>query len=89
MKKILWLSRHSLTADQLSDLKRIYKEIEIVHVAETISDFSKISDKIAQADVLAVALPIDLQAQLLKIVGDKPVIVSRALVLAAFKGIEF
>lgn len=32
MTKILWLSRHTMTETQLTDLERIYGKVEIKHL---------------------------------------------------------
>lgn len=62
MKKILWVSRHILTDEQLNDLKRIYGEFELETLDETITNIDHIL--LHDADVYAVVLPIDLIAEL-------------------------
>lgn len=62
MKKILWVSRHFLTDEQLCDLKRIYGEIEIETLDETITNIDRVLAY--DADVYAVVLPVDLIAEL-------------------------
>ena len=72
MMKILWVSRHDMTFEQITDLKRIYGEdIEIEKLDETIKDIHIIANR--DADVYAVVLPIDLAAELLTLT-NKPVI---------------
>ena len=57
MTKLLWLSRHTMTEAQLSDLKRIYGEIEIKHFDQTVSSWRDVVEAGNDCDVLAVVLP--------------------------------
>ncbi len=63
MKKVLWISRHEMTTEQLDDLKRIYGEISITKVDKTIADVKEI-EKYKDYDVIAVVLPINIIAEL-------------------------
>ena len=77
MKKILWISRHEMTIEQLDDLKRIYGEISITKVDKTIADVKEI-EKYKDYDVIAVVLPINIIAELVSkklnvcLIGVKP-----------------
>lgn len=51
--KILWLSRHQLTAEQLADLKRIYGEISIKSFDQTVSSWKDVVEVGKDCDVLA------------------------------------
>lgn len=73
MKKILWLSKHDLTNDQIEDLKKIYGNIEITKVDMTVNDGKTVVEIGRNFDILAVVLPIHIQEQLLKLT-NKPVI---------------
>ena len=61
--RILWISRHEMTVEQLDDLKRIYGEISITKVDKTISDAKEI-EQFKGFDVIAVVLPINIIAEL-------------------------
>lgn len=64
-KKILWLSRHDMTEEQVSDLKRIYgDDTEVTKVDKTIKTADDILDGTDAFDIFAVVLPIDLIADL-------------------------
>ena len=64
VKRILWFSRHNMTDAQISDLKRIFGEIEIHHVSANASSFRDVLDAGKDDDVLAVVLPPALLADL-------------------------
>lgn len=58
MKKILWLSRHTMTPEQLADLVNIYgSDIEIVQYAESVKDAAEVMQIGADCAVFAVVLP--------------------------------
>lgn len=78
MKKILWFSRHNLTNDQKEDLQNLFGDIEILQVNKTISHAIELKNEIDQYDVIAVVLPIGLQAELLSICKDKPVLICKS-----------
>lgn len=60
--KILWVSRHTMTSEQLEDLHRIYGDFEISQLDKTIKDVKEILE--IQADVYAVVLPMNLLIKL-------------------------
>ena len=62
IKKILWVSRHTMTNEQRDDLDRIYTKCEIIQFDETINDVTVLLE--FNADVYAVVLPLDLVAHL-------------------------
>lgn len=75
MTKILWLSRHMLTDEQVADLKRIYGEIEIKHFSESVNSWKDVVSVGADCDVLAVVLPPTILADLVNPHNNsKPVI---------------
>lgn len=77
--KILWLSRYALTVDQMNDLKRIYGEVNIKHVSKQVSNWKEVVELGEDCSVLAVALPQNLLAELIKPKNNtKPVIRSNA-----------
>lgn len=77
MKKVLWISRHCMTKEQIDDLKRIIgEEIDIIPWKETLHNVSEIKPLIEEADLIAAVLPLGLLAELLKISGGKMVLQS-------------
>ena len=73
MKKVLWFSRHEMTADQLSALGN---NVEIMQIDKTINSAFELKDEIEQCDIIAIVAPINLQQQFIKLAGDKPVIMA-------------
>lgn len=76
-KKILWLSRHDMTKEQMADLKRIYGDVEVEKLDKTIKTADDILDTADGFDVLAVVLPIDLIAELFA-KTDKEIITAKS-----------
>lgn len=76
MKKVLWFSRHEMNEAQKNELVKVFGEIQINQVNKTITSAKEIEKEIKNADVVALVAPIDIQQQVLKIAGDKPVITS-------------
>ena len=69
-KKVLWFSRHTMTPEQRAALG----ECEITQISKSITSAYELKEDIDNADVIAIVAPINLQAQFLKLAGDKPVI---------------
>ena len=67
-KKVLWFSRHKMTEPQLA--------VEIVQIDRSIESASELQEEINDCDIIAIVAPIGLQAQFLRVAGDKPVIVA-------------
>lgn len=65
--KILWLSRHSATEEQVADLNRIFRGVEIVQVNKTVSNAQEVADIFNEvgADEMVVVLPPNILADLL------------------------
>ena len=79
MKKVLWISRHCMTVEQLEDLKCITgEEVEIIPWKDTVYCMSEIEPFVQRADIIAAVLPLELLAKLLEISGEKKVIQSVA-----------
>ena len=56
--RVLWFSRHTMTQDQLDDLRRIYGEdIEVKQVSSTAVNYKDILTVGDDCDILAVVLP--------------------------------
>lgn len=71
-KKVLWFSRHKMTEPQLAALGNV----EIVQIDRSIESASELQEEINDCDIIAIVAPIGLQAQFLRVAGDKPVIVA-------------
>lgn len=74
MKKVMWFSRHEMSAEQSADLVRIFGEIEVTQINKTINTGFDLKDEIEASDVIAIVAPINIQEQILRIAKDKPVI---------------
>ena len=76
MNKVLWLSRHAMTDDQLADLRRIYgADVEIQQYADSVKNASEVVEIASDCDVLAVVLPPNILADLVNPrVNQKPVV---------------
>lgn len=75
MKKVLWFSRHELSAEQLVDLERIFGKVAVTMVNKTITKAAEIRSDIEAADVVAIVAPLPLQQEFLHLAGpDRPVI---------------
>lgn len=74
MKKVLWFSRHELSAQQLADLERIFGSVEVNQVNRTITKAAEILGDIEAADVIAIVAPLPLQQEFLQLAGQRPVI---------------
>lgn len=74
--KILWLSRHNMTNEQITDLKRIYgDDIEIKHHTDTVNSWKDVVEVGSDCNVLAVVLPPAILADLVNPRNNmKPVI---------------
>lgn len=88
MKKVLWLSRHDMTSEQLAALGDVevtkfnVGNLPNVHVpfsgyvdnSEELTELPPFKVLLQDFDVLAVVLPINLEAQVLGVAGDRPMI---------------
>ncbi len=76
MTKILWFSRHQMTVDQLSDLRRIYGDVDIKQTSASVTSAREVAELGHDCDVLAVVLPPSLLADLVnpRVSQGKPVI---------------
>jgi hypothetical protein len=65
--RILRLTRHPASSEQLTELSRIYGEVEVVEVSETVPHVERIKELTAQhnANVLEAVLPLSMMAQCL------------------------
>ena len=61
-----------MTKDQLQALGNV----EIMQIDKSIQTAFELQEEINQCDIIAIVAPINLQAQFLKLAGDKPVILA-------------
>ncbi|MCC8098980.1 MAG: hypothetical protein LIO78_02805 [Clostridiales bacterium] len=74
-KTVLWISRHTMTPDQLADLERIMGgPVRLLVWADTVSSMEELRPLLEQADAVAAVLPLEKLAQLLEMAGEKPVL---------------
>ena len=87
--KVLWLSRHTMTDEQVADLKRIYgADVELKSSDMTVSGWRDVVSAGADCDVLAVVLPPAILADLTNPRNNtKPVIRAKANRVATGKTI--
>lgn len=72
MKKVLWISRHQMTEDQIADLKRaLQDDIDITAYTETVKSIVPLLNYIDDADVICAVLPVSLLAEVKAAVGEK------------------
>ena len=74
MKKVLWVSRHEMTAEQRADLDRVMGGAELLPWKETVTDVAQLLPLLEQADAVAAVLPPELLAKLLTLACNKPVL---------------
>ena len=71
-KKVLWFSRHEMTADQRAALGNC----KVTQINRSIQNAYELEKEIQENDIIAIVAPINLQQQFLKIAGEKPVIMA-------------
>ena len=76
--KILWFSRHNMTPIQYDDLCKIYDcNVEIKQVNRTIKQAYELMKDMDDCDAAAVVMPLNLQEQMLSMLDDKPMLISK------------
>ena len=77
MKTVLWISRHSMTPEQLADLERIMGGPVCLRLwRNTVADIADLAPAMREADAVAAVLPPELLADLLRLAGCKPVFIA-------------
>lgn len=77
MKKVLWISRHQMTEEQLSDLIAVLgDEAELTQWENTVKNADELKDAIEAADVICAVLPTTLLADVKAAAGDRPLLQS-------------
>ena len=80
MKRVLWISRHQMTAEQRSDLERVMGEaVELRPWTETVEDLTELCPEVERADAVAAVLPVELLAELVRLAGKRPVLQTAAV----------
>lgn len=73
--KVLWLSRHEMTREQILDLVRIFGDVEIKRFTDSVKSWRDVVEAGSDCDVLAVVLPPAILADLVNPRNNgKPVI---------------
>lgn len=72
MRKVLWFSRHEMTAEQ----RKALGDCEIMQINKTINSAYELKNEIDACDIIAIVAPINLQQQFLQLAGEKPVIMA-------------
>ena len=77
MKTILWISRHEMTTEQMTDLERIMQDnIQLLCCRDTVNQIETILPLLEQADAIAAVLPLGLMSQLVSHANGKLVMQS-------------
>lgn len=92
MVKVLWFSRHEMTAEQFGSLEAKLGPIDVLQINGTApnvhvpfpavingveQECKPLKEVIAEVDVVAVVAPINMQQQIVGVAGDKPVIIAK------------
>ena len=78
MKHVLWISRHTMTREQLADLERALNDrVKIHQWPILVRNVADLDWAIEQADAICAVLPIEKLSAILDIAGDRPVLVSQ------------
>lgn len=76
MKRVLWISRHVLTAEQHAGLERFCEDkIDVCCWQSNVEKIDDLLSEMAEADVIAAVLPIHLLARLVTAAGERPVLI--------------
>ena len=74
-RRVLWVSRHSMTEDQRQDLERIMGgPVELDTWSDTVQDVEELRPRLREADAVSAVLPTEKLADLLMIAGKRPVL---------------
>lgn len=74
MTKILWLSRHAPTHEQLQELQQVFGPVDVIQESVTISRAEEVQDLMVQhgTSELVAVLPVHLLAELTRL-GIRPI----------------
>ena len=72
-KRVLWISRHTMTAAQRADLERVMGgAVELTPWTDTVEDVRSLLPRIARVDAVAAVLPLEKLAGLIKLAHGGP-----------------
>lgn len=75
LKTVLWISRHTMTDQQLADLGRLMgSPVGLIPWQTTVDDPKELLPKLEACDAIAAVLPPLQLSQLLKLAGGKPLL---------------
>ncbi|MBE5709926.1 MAG: hypothetical protein EGR51_08555 [Oscillibacter sp.] len=78
-RRVLWVSRHTMTENQRQDLERIMGgPVELDTWSDTVRDVKELRPRLREADAVAAVLPTEKLAELLKIAGKCPVLQAKS-----------
>ena len=74
MKMVLWISRHNMAPEQMTDLERIMGgPVCLRQWPDTVIDIADLAPAVREADAVAAVLPPELLAELLQLAEGRPV----------------
>ena len=78
-RRVLWVSRHTMTEDQRQDLERIMGgPVELDTWSDTVQNVEELRPRLREADAVAAVLPTEKLAELLQIAGKRPVLQAKS-----------
>lgn len=79
MKRVLWISRHEMSATQFDDLERVIgDQVCLVPWRDTVRDMSILVSAMEDVDAVAAVLPSQLLGELVQLARERPVLQSVA-----------
>ena len=80
VNKVLWVSRHILTSEQIAGLEKIAGDaIEVKTLNKTVTSAKEIADEAKDCKYVAVVLPVGLLAELYEILDtDQTILIPRS-----------
>lgn len=79
MKKVLWISRHHLTGEQMTGLEAVCGgDFALRWWQDNVEDVAELGKAVAEADVVAAVLPLELLAELVAMAAPRPVVIAKA-----------
>lgn len=74
-KKVLWISRHTMTEGQIEDLERILQhKVELIPFRDSLESVEDLEESHLSVDMIAAVLPPFLLSQLVQKAGEIPVV---------------
>ena len=77
--RVLWISRHTMTKEQMADLERVMGgPVELMRWTDTVDDVRALRPLVEQADAVAAVLPVEKMEDLLEIADGRPVLLAKS-----------